>query len=759
MAQLEGRLISIRGIVQGVGFRPWVYRLAHQAGIRGGVRNDSTGVSIEAFGTSTDLAHFVRQLEKTPPPAAAIAELSWEAIPAQERSAFEIEQSQAGNEHRVSIPADLATCESCLEEIFDPTNRRYRYAFTNCTDCGPRFTIVREVPYDRPATTMAVFDMCPRCQAEYDDPSNRRFHAQPNACPDCGPQLRLLNAHGSEVPTKDPVATTARALRDGHIAAIKGLGGFHLACDATSSPAVSLLRRRKRRDAKPFAVMVRNLEAAEALAILSDGERELLRSVERPIVLAPLRDSTPLAPEVAPGISLVGLILPYTPLHHLLLADTGQPLVMTSANLSEEPIAYRNGEALERLRGIADLFLLHDREIETRCEDSVARVVGQAPMLIRRSRGYVPRPLRLRRPLSAPILACGAHLKNTFCIAFRDQAFLGPHIGDLETLEAVDAFRAAVDRMERFLGVKPEIVAHDLHPEYQSTIYARSRSEVTKVAVQHHHAHVASAMAEYGLEGNVLGVAFDGTGYGGDGTAWGGEILLARGAEFERLATLRPIALPGGDLAIREIWRLALALLDDAFGQDAAAIDLPLFRGLSDHQVEIVRTMIHSGLHTPMAHGAGRYFDATAALVLGRASARYEGQAALEWNLAAAPDEQGVYPYEIDDALSPWQIDLRPMTRAIVEDLAAALPAASISARFHNTIVAASEAVVRAAIRQVGRVPIVLTGGCFQNPILAAGLRERLESEFEVFLPSRVPPGDGGISLGQVLVADSQARS
>lgn len=757
--ELEGRRISIRGIVQGVGFRPWVYRLAHEAGIRGSVRNDSTGVLIEAFGSSGSLAEFVQQLETSAPPAASIAELTWEAIPAQELSAFEIERSEAGSELRVSIPADLATCDRCLEEIFDPANRRYRYAFTNCTDCGPRFTIVREVPYDRPATTMSVFEMCPSCQAEYDNPVDRRFHAQPNACPECGPQLRLLNARGDEMPAKDPLATTARALKAGRIVAVKGLGGFHLACDATSSSAVGLLRQRKRRDAKPFAVMVRNLDAAEALARLGDSERRILQSVERPIVLAPLRAETPLAPEVAPGISLVGLMLPYTPLHHLLLADAEIPLVMTSANVSEEPIAYRNGEAIERLRHITDLFLLHDREIETRCEDSVARAIDGAPMLIRRSRGYVPRPIRLRNPVAAPILACGAHLKNTFCIALGDQAFLGPHIGDLETLEAVDAFREAVSRMERFLAVRPELIAHDLHPEYQSTIYARSRSEIPRVAVQHHHAHVASVMAEYGLEGPVLGLAFDGTGDGGDGTAWGGEFLLATGGKFQRLATLRPIALPGGDLAIHEIWRLALALLDDAYGEDALSVEIPLLRGLSERQLAIVPKMIHSGLQAPLAHGAGRYFDAVAALALGRSIARYEGQAALEWNLAADPDERGTYPYEIDDSLSPWQVDLRPMTRAIVDDLAAATSPTLISARFHNTLTAASEAVVREVLRELGRTRIVLSGGCFQNPLLVHGLRNRLSQDFEVFVPSRVPPGDGGIALGQAFVAHAVARS
>ncbi|HKI86849.1 MAG TPA: carbamoyltransferase HypF, partial [Thermoanaerobaculia bacterium] len=415
-AVLEGRRISIRGIVQGVGFRPWVYRLAHETGIRGSVRNDSTGVLIEAFGSNGSLAEFIRQLESAAPPAASIAELTWEAIPAEKRSAFEIERSESGPERRVSIPADLATCDKCLEEIFDPTNRRYRYAFTNCTDCGPRFTIVREVPYDRPATTMSVFDMCPRCQAEYDDPGDRRFHAQPNACPDCGPRLRLLNARGDELTTSDPIAAAARSLAEGRIVALKGLGGFHLACDATSSLAVARLRQLKRRDAKPFAVMVRDLEAAESLATLGPGEKTLLESVERPIVLAPLRAPSALAPEVAPAIRQVGIMLPYTPLHHLLLADVERPLVMTSANLSEEPIAYRNGEAVERLNEIADLLLVHDREIETRCEDSVARVILGTPQLIRRSRGYVPRPVHLRHRLPAPVLACGAHLKNTFCI-------------------------------------------------------------------------------------------------------------------------------------------------------------------------------------------------------------------------------------------------------------------------------------------------------------------------------------------------------
>jgi hydrogenase maturation protein HypF len=765
--ELEGRRIEVRGTVQGVGFRPWLYRLAHEEGVSGRVRNDGSGVTIEAFGSSAAIAAFLRRIESDRPPAAEVREVRTQAIPAEPASGFEIVASEVTGERRVSIPADLATCPECLGELHDPGDRRYRYAFTNCTHCGPRYTIARDVPYDRRSTTMAGFVMCARCLHEYEDPADRRFHAQPNACPTCGPRLRLVAAEAlaaggdtpgattrpSEGTAADPVVAAAEALREGRIVAVKGLGGYHLACDAASSAAVLRLRARKRRDEKAFAIMVRDLPAARALATVSLDEERLLASVERPIVLVRRRRDAALAPEVAPGNPLVGLLLAYTPLHDLLLQAFAGPLVMTSGNLSEEPMAAEDGEAQQRLAGIADLFLTHDRAIENRCDDSVARVIAGRPTLLRRSRGYVPRPIPLLRPVARPILACGAQLKNTFCLAAADEAWLGPHIGDLDNLEATRAFEEQVERLQRFLGIRPEVIVHDLHPDYVSTGYAQRRPEPVKIAVQHHHAHVASALAEHGLAGPALGLAWDGTGYGTDGTAWGGELLLVAGASCERLATLRPLRLAGGDEAIRQVWRIALAALDDAFDGAPPLQALGLFDAVPQRERAVVRQMLAKGLHAPLAHGAGRYFDAIGALGLARSRASYEGQVALEWNLCLDGAETGSYPFAFDAAGACPQADLRPLVRAAAEDVAAGVAAAVVSARFHNAMADVAVALVRRAGRT--SLPVVLTGGCFQNAELVERIESRLAGERAIVRHGRVPPGDGGVALGQVLVADA----
>jgi hydrogenase maturation protein HypF len=754
-----GRRIEIRGVVQGVGFRPWVYRLATQEGLVGRVSNDESGVTIDAFGSEDALDLFTRRLQAWPPAAAAIEMLRTYEIPSEPLESFSISPSEDGTaDRRLSIPPDLATCSACLSEVFDPLNRRYRYAFTNCTDCGPRFTIARDVPYDRRATTMAPFTMCVDCRREFEDVSNRRFHAQPNACPACGPRVQLVAHHGEPLETADPIALAAGALVVGLIVAVKGLGGFHLACDATASDAVQRLRARKRRDEKPFAVMVRDLGAAESLAAITEEERRLLESQERPIVLVRRRAECSLAAEVAPGSPLVGLMLAYTPLHHLLLHDAQRPLVMTSANLSDEPLVYRNDEAIRRLRSIADILLVHDRAIETRCDDSVARVVGRRPMLLRRSRGYVPRPVVVASRFPRPVLACGALLKNTFCIGVNDSAYLGPHIGDLENLETYESFEQNIARAERMLRVTPEVIAHDLHPEYMSTKYAQAHSAATKIAVQHHHAHVASAMAEHGLEGPVIGVAYDGTGYGTDDTAWGGEILIARYEGYERVATFRPVPLAGADAAIRNPWRIALALVDDAFGREAELDRFALFSTVSAGDVRAVRRMIATRFRSPLARGVGRYFDAIGALVLGRANARYEGQVALAWNVIADHAADGKYAFALDRSHAPWTLDLRPMVRQIVCDMTSGATPSIVSARFHNTIAAATGAMVRAVAAEHGALPVVLTGGCFQNDRLAEGVVRELGHGFTVHLHERVPPGDGGIALGQAVVAGAMVR-
>ena len=757
-AVLEGRRIQIRGTVQGVGFRPWVYRVARQSGVTGHVQNDAAGVTIDAFGDFAALEAFVGRLHQDPPPAARISVFEQAPIPVELEEEFFIVPSAETGSPRVSIPPDLSTCDRCAAEIADPANRRHHYAFTNCTNCGPRFTIATDIPYDRASTTMAPFEMCPACRREYDDPGDRRFHAQPNACPDCGPRLTLCAFTGEDIAVDDPIAAAAEALRGGLIVGIKGLGGFHLACDATSDAAVGRLRARKHRDEKPFAVMVADPAAAAALATLGDEARRLLTSVERPIVLAPRRDNTELASNVSPGNTMIGLFLPYTPLHHLLLAAFDGPLVMTSGNASDDPIAFRNADAVARLGEIADLFLMHDREIETRCDDSVATVIDGRSVVLRRSRGYVPRAVVLSRPVAQPVLACGALLKNTFCFAAGDSAWLGPHIGDLENLQTYDSYCDGVARLERFLQIRPEVIAHDMHPDYMSTIYARQRPEAIHVAVQHHHAHVVSAMTEHGLAGPVIGIAYDGTGYGTDGTSWGSEILVADAASFVRVATFRSLPLVGGDRAIREPWRLALALAIDAFGQELPATVRTLFAGVADADVEHIAAALRSRLPVPRVRGAGRYFDAFGALFLRRRAASFEGQVAMEWNQAADPHEDGVYPFDIVDSGAPWELDLRAVVWAAVADSVRGAGVPVIAARFHNTLAKATAVLVRRVAESFGRMAVVASGGCFQNARLAESVRAALAPAHHVWLHASVPPGDGGIALGQAVIADAKVR-
>jgi len=759
----SGRRIEVRGTVQGVGFRPFVYQLARRNGVAGRVRNDARGVVIDAFAPAETLDRFLRVLESDAPPSARVRSVEWMAIADPVPADFSIDASDGGGEVRLSIPADLATCDECLAEVLDPADRRYRYPFTNCTNCGPRYSIVTGAPYDRAKTSMAGFVMCGDCRREYDDPLDRRFHAQPNACPKCGPRLVALTARHAEVTTADAIGFAARALRAGMIVAIKGLGGFQLACDATSPSAVQRLRDRKHREAKPLAVMVRDVAEAERIAALTAGERALLQSIERPIVLAKWKTDNPVCPPVCPETfgrqdclpSTVGVFLPYTPLHHLLLRDAGVPLVMTSGNLCDEPMVTADGDALVRLREIADLFLVHDREIVARVDDSVARVIDGAPVLLRRARGYVPRAVEAARPFAEPVLACGAHLKNTFCLAAGTHAYLGPHIGDLESVETLRAYEAAIERMKELAGVTPALVAHDLHPDYFSTRYALAQEGVRTVAVQHHHAHIVSAMAEHGIAGPAIGVAYDGTGFGTDGTAWGGEILIAGYADFERFGTFRTIPLAGGDQAIRHPWRIALALLDDAFDGEPPLHVIPLFRDMPRRDIDAVRRMIARRFNSPLARGVGRYFDAFGAFILGLAETRYEGEIAFRWNAEADEGESRRYPF----AIAGNEIDLRQTVIAAVDDLRAGRAAGTISARFHNTLAAATVELVHAARDVHGDLPVVLSGGCFQNARLAESIAGALRPEARVFMNHDVPPGDGGIALGQAFVADAKRRA
>jgi len=750
---------EVSGIVQGVGFRPWVYRLAVEHGLGGRIWNHSAGVTIEVWGRGPALTAFLDALRHTPPPAARIEHIALSPLPPDRpmTGTFAIVESEADADRRVSIPPDLALCDDCRREVFDPQDRRYQYAFTNCTNCGPRFTIVRDVPYDRARTTMAAFELCDDCRREYQAPGDRRFHAEPNACGVCGPRLSVLGGNGERLEVIDPVEMATRAIAAGLIVAIKGLGGFHLACDATNGRVVARLRERKQRDEKPFAVMVASLDEARRVARLEAPDIAMLTGPERPIVLVERRRASGIAANVAPRNRLLGLMLPYTPLHAMLTARAGMPIVLTSANPSDEPLAYANDEAVERLAGIADLFLVHDRDIVAPCDDSVVRTLAGRPTWLRRARGAVPRPIRLRLDAPRPILATGALLKNTFCLVQGREAWMGPHIGDLDNLATHRFFHESVARLSRFLDITPAVVAHDLHPEYASTAYARSLEGVVRIGVQHHHAHVAAVMAEHHLEGPVLGLAWDGTGYGPDGTAWGGELLQADLAGFERLATFRPIRLAGGDRAVSEVWRAALALVLDAFGDGQPPLDRRPFQQRRRREVRVVADLVTRGIQAPLAHGVGRYFDAIGALVLGLDRAAFEGQVALALDLAAARGSHGRYPFSIDTGVAPWQVDLRETTRAVVVDLIRRRGAPVIAARFHDTLVAAAAALVRRAIEERGPLPVVLSGGCFQNARLTEGVVRALEPLVPVYVHRRVPPGDGGLALGQAAVAASSA--
>ena len=751
----EGRRLRVRGTVQGVGFRPWVYQQAVARGLTGRVYNETEGVTVEVWGGATALAGFAEALAHGPP-AARVRQLSGERLDGAAPPNFTIDLSGSVGAKVASIPPDLPTCEACLAEVSAPADRRHGYVFTSCTHCGPRFTIALDVPYDRAATTMARFPLCPACAAEYGEVTDRRFHAQPNACPICGPQLSLLDATGRQVAAADVVLAAAARILGGEIVAVKGLGGFHLACDATREDVVSRLRARKRREEKPFAVMLPDLAACERVAFVGAAEGALLTAPERPIVLARPRPGAMLAPAVSPGAPRIGLMLPYTPLHHLLLAAVSRPLVMTSANVSARPIVKDEDEAVVALAGIADAFVVHDRPIATRCDDSVAQVIAGAPLVMRRSRGWVPHGFTVDPAFDLPVLACGAQLDNTFCIGSGDGAYLGPHVGDLENLETLASYTEAIARMERFLGVQPEILAHDLHPDFLSTRYALGRPATLRVPVQHHHAHAVAAMTERGLPGPVLAVAYDGVGLGTDGVAWGAELLWVARDRFERLGTFRPVRLPGGDRAVREPWRLALALLLDAFGEEGLARGGALFERVPAAHRRVVAQLLARGMQSPPSHGMGRLFDGIAALVLGRPEARHKAQLAMAFEAAA--DEDGAsYPFSLElGALA--EVDTRPLVRGVVADLEAGASAGSISARFHRTIAEATLALLEHGRAHAGALPVVLTGGCLQNARLTELVLDGAAGA-PIYTHRDVPPGDGGLALGQAVVAAAVART
>jgi hydrogenase maturation protein HypF len=760
--------IRVQGVVQGVGFRPFVYRLAHEESLAGFIGNDTDGVIIEVEGAPDHIAGFLRRLREEAPALARIDAVSTKEVRALGDASFRIVASEVRGQVATGIPADAATCADCLRELLDPEDRRYRYPFLNCTNCGPRFTITRRIPYDRPQTSMAKFKMCPACQAEYDDPANRRFHAQPNACWVCGPRFWMVEAGGAPIEAADPVAETIQRLLNGETIAIKGIGGFHLACDATNEAAVMRLRERKHRYGKPLAIMVRDLDAAHAFAELTPEEEALLKTFARPIVLVRGRTGSAIAQFVAPGVPWLGIFLPYAPLQHLLFADARvKALVMTSANLSEEPIAIDNAEAQARLAGIADAFLMHDREILQRCDDSVMAVVDGAPQLIRRARGFVPLsvPLNIEAP---PLLAVGGHLKNAFALARGRFVYQSQHLGDLENLTGLNFFRESLDHLMRTFEIAPTAVAHDLHPGYLSTTLARewaAERGLPLIAVQHHHAHIAGCMAEHGIEGPVIGLSLDGTGYGTDGKIWGGEVLIAQldgpdPGSFERFAHLEYIPMPGGEKAIREPWRMALGALHAA-GFDIESEEIRNLVGAKPQEARVVKQMIERGINTPLTSSLGRLFDAVAAVVLGRGVVDYEAQAAIELEGAAVDEDDDAGPGDYAPELwngaepgSPSVMRTNQMWKTLLTHLRCGESPSRISARFHDGVAwgfinAAANARIETGINQVA-----LSGGCMHNRRLARLLREGLEEEgFQVFQHRQVSPGDGGLSYGQAVVA------
>jgi hydrogenase maturation protein HypF len=794
MENLSGMRIHITGIVQGVGFRPFVYGLATRLGLAGWVRNTSAGVDIEVDGTQASLSDFISALKLEAPPLSRIDSLEAASIPANGYKTFDIAQSELIDGAFQPISPDVCTCDDCLHEMLDPLDRRYLYPFINCTNCGPRFTIISDLPYDRPKTTMASFDLCPFCRAEYNNPLDRRFHAQPVACPDCGPHIWLEMTGYETVKASGPfnaaytlgvMIKVQRLLADGKILAIKGLGGFHLACDATNPQAVATLRQRKLRVDKPFALMMPNLEIIDQHCQVSEVEKELLSSRQRPIVIMQRKthpDANPgstreIAAEVAPCQDNLGVMLPYTPLHTLLFNKFYGPLaveppvalVMTSGNLSEEPIAIDNQEARQRLASLADGFLMNNRPIRTRCDDSVVRVVNSKILPIRRSRGYAPFPVHLPWELP-PLLAVGAELKNTFCVTRDHYAFLSHHIGDMENYETLLSFEDGVEHFERLFRIIPQALAYDLHPNYLATRYVlerASRQGLPAVGVQHHHAHIAACMVENGLSGEqpVIGVSFDGTGYGEDGAVWGGEFLLANyggrpvgdipQGGYARLAHLAYVPLPGGDAAVRKPARTALAYLwQSGLGWENR---LPCIQAFSAEERTAIRSQLEHNLNAPPTSSMGRLFDAVAALADVRQKVNYEGQAAIELEALVDPSEMGVYAFELRrerGSEGVLLIDARPVIKAVVEAELSSQPASRIAARFHNGVAAMVLEVCRFIREHSGSNLVALSGGVWQNVTLLLKTVRLLESDkFVVYTHHQSPPNDGGLALGQAVVA------
>ncbi len=747
--------IEVNGIVQGVGFRPFVYNLANQYGLKGEVANTAAGVSIHIEGPPQRIQAFETDLAAKCPPLAHVVEISGRSESLKPYTDFRIAKSRGQAQMATLISPDVSICDDCRRELFDPADRRYRYPFINCTNCGPRYTIIDDIPYDRPKTSMRHFKMCAACQSEYDDPTHRRFHAQPNACAACGPHVDLYTNQRESVDTDNPIKKAADLIRRGQVVAVKGLGGYHLVADAQNSEAVIRLRKRKMREEKPFAIMSADLESIRKYARVRPQEEDLLTAIQRPIVLLEKKTGGSISDAVAPRNKYWGVMLPYTPLHYLLLNHGFDALIMTSANLTDEPIAIDNEDAFERLAAIADYFLVHNRDIYLRSDDSIVRHSAGLTRYIRRSRGFVPIPLFLKQAIP-PILACGAELKNTICLTKDDKAFLSQHIGDLENQITLDFFELTVDHLQCILEIQPEIIACDMHPDYLSTRFARKQTKTRLIEVQHHHAHIVSCMAEHQLEGAVIGLSFDGTGYGSDGAIWGGEVLAAEAKQFERMAHLAYVPMPGSAAAIKEPWRMAISYLHDAFGDAFRDLDLPVLKQNDSQKLKIMVEMIQKGINCPQTSSLGRLFDGVAAIAGIRNQVNFEGQAAMELEMLAAGDTDSIYDVEwlTGDRI---QILPAPIIRGVVQDVQNGLSVAEIGIKFHKTLIALFTQICLAVRRDTDLNRVVLSGGCFQNCILLTGMIHELTSrDFAVFAHQRVPTNDGGISLGQALVAAAQ---
>lgn len=744
--------LNINGIVQGVGFRPFVYKLASRHEIKGDVSNTSSGVVIHIEGIRDNIESFCRDLAEESPPLAHITETSIHPETVKGFKEFSIAQSVGQAVHSTLISPDVSICDDCLRELFDPDDRRFQYPFINCTNCGPRYTIISDIPYDRPKTSMKHFKMCKMCQDEYDDPENRRFHAQPNACKECGPHVTLYDNSGKKLDARNSVEKTAELLKQGYTVAIKGLGGFHLAVDAANNDAVATLRSRKHREEKPLAIMSCDIKHIRKYAYVQPEEEELLKSFHRPIVILKKKEPNSLSKEVSPRNRYFGVMLPYTPLHYLLLSHNFTALIMTSGNMSEEPICIDNEDAFERLSKIADYFLIHNRDIYLRSDDSIIKYTAGDTRFIRRSRGYIPVPVFLKKKV-AQILACGGGLKSTICLTKGNNAFISQHIGDLDNQETYEFYQLTIRHMKRILDIDPVIVAHDLHPDYLSTIYALEQQNIKKIPVQHHHAHIVSCMAENRLDGPVIGLSFDGTGYGTDGSIWGGEILISEDKRFERSAHLSYVPMPGSEAAIKEPWRMAVSYLYDAFGEELYSLDLPVLKEIDENKIRFIVEMISKQINSPSTSSLGRFFDGIAAIIGIRNYVVFEGQAAMELEMLVEKNTNKTYDFGWISG-DMHKILLQPIVCGVVNDMSKGVHPSDISSKFHATVIKLFSELCDVIRKESGLNRIALSGGVFQNSIILSGLMEKLEEKgFQVFTHTQVSANDGGISLGQAMVA------